>query len=341
MFVINYLTNLDLEKYDYILGISGDYIDDVLIEIVKKLELRIVYFPCRKKHTIKYFVELVNFIRKERIDAIHIHGNSTTITIDLLAAKIGGCKCRIAHCHNSKCDYKRINVILRPLFRKIYTVGIACSREAAINMFGEADNVYILKNGIDTQKFHYSNLHRNKIRNELNILNSEIVLGHVGAFNNQKNQEFLIALMNKLLAQSKMYKLVLVGEGIKQEEIKKLAVKSKLDDRVLFLGKRDDVADVMNAFDIFVFPSKFEGLGIVAIEAQSVGLPCIVSEYVPYIAKTTTNIEYLKLDVDIWTEKILNGKFEIKTECNREVRENGWDIKNCVEELQKIYYSLL
>lgn len=341
MFVINYLTNLDLNKFEYYLGISGDYIDQSLLKKVEELNVKIVYLPCRKRQTIEYFFKLKKIVKNENIDIVHIHGNSATVAIDLLAAKQGGCKRRIAHCHNSRCDYKKANKLLKPIFNRVYTCGIACSEEAALNMFGKVDSIRIIKNGIDTNKFCFNEKKRKMMRDNLNILDKDILLGHVGAFNNQKNQEFLIELIKKLIYYDDSYKLVLVGEGEKLEFIKKMAKDYGVDNKVLFLGKRDDIAAIMCIFDIFVFPSKFEGLGIAAIEAQSTGIPCIASEEVPLIARVTDNMEYLKLDVDEWCKRILNDNLNIDIEGNMKVKAQGWDIRTCANELQMMYMSIL
>ena len=339
MFVVNYLSHMDLDKYEYHLGISGNYIDDNLLRRLENLNIKIHIFPCRKKKTVRYFLELKKYIKENSIELCHFHGNSATLTIDLLAAKLAGCKNRIAHCHNSKCDYKIANQLLKPFFISLYTVGVACSDVAAANMFGKNRNsIYIIKNGIDTQKFRFNNECRVNVRKEFNIMHDKIVLGHVGGFNEQKNQKFLIDMFKNLYSINSAYMLVLVGDGEKKQELMQYSSNIGIKkEAILFLGNRSDVNILMNAFDCFLLPSIFEGLGIVAIEAQSIGLSCILSNEVPDITKVTDNVVYLPLDIDKWTYEILGAKYSInERQCNF-VRENGWDIRDCVKDLENIY----
>lgn len=177
-------------------------------------------------------------------------------------------------------DNKKITQIMnekkyKAFFNSLYTVGIACSDIAAVNMFGK-NGAQIIKNGIDTQKFRFNSEYRANARKELHITNDKIVLGHVGGFNEQKNQKFLIDMFKKLYSINSNYILVLVGDGEKRQELmqysRDIGIKNET---VFFLGNRSDVNMLMNAFDCFLLPSIFEGLGIVAIEAQSTGLSCI------------------------------------------------------------------
>lgn len=336
MFVLTYLQNLDKRKYHFYLGISGNEINDILYKEAKKMDMEIICMPCRKHETFKYVIDLMKFIKKNHIDIFHIHGNSTTITIDLLAAKMAKCKIRIAHCHNSKCDFKIVNKIIRPVFNKLYLEGFACSEKAAINMFGrdweKKKCVYILKNGIEINKFTYSENHRMRLRKELHIDDSDTILGHVGFFNEQKNQRFLVNLMERIIHEGRLnYKLVLVGDGPNKNKIQKMAKDKGLDRYIYFLGIRNDIPSILSCFDIFLFPSIFEGLGIAVIEAQSSGLPCILSDNIPRITKILDTTEYAMLDEKLWVNRIIQKKRN-KNRRNAviAVRELGWDIVgNC------------
>ena len=337
MFVVNCLSHMDLDRYEYHLGISGRYIDDNLLRKLDDLNITIHIFPCRKKETVAYFLQLRDYIRENGIELVHFHGNSATLAIDLFAAKLAGCKHRVAHCHNSKCDHKIANQLLKPFFNSLYTVGIACSDIAAVNMFGK-NGAQIIKNGIDTQKFRFNSEYRANVRKELHITNDKIVLGHVGGFNEQKNQKFLIDMFKKLYSINSNYILILVGDGEKRQELmqysRDIGIKNET---VFFLGNRSDVNMLMNAFDCFLLPSIFEGLGIVAIEAQSTGLSCILSDRVPSITNVTNSVVYLPLDSDRWVQEILKSKYSIDESQSLVVRENGWDIRKCVKDLEDIY----
>lgn len=339
MFVLNFLSNMDLEKYEYHLGISGNYIDKELFEKIEKLNIKIHIFPCRKRNTIRYFYQLKNYIKENKIDLVHFHGNSSTLVIDLLAAKLAGCKRRVAHSHNSESQYRKLNMLLRPIFNLLYTTGIACSENASLNMFGgNKKNIYILKNGIDTKKFKYNSKIRREIRKKLNISDSQVVLGHVGGFNNQKNQKFLVDLYKKISDESSKYILIFVGDGKMSDEIKRYTKELGIStNSIRFLGNRHDIERIMNCFDCFVFPSIFEGLGIVMIEAQSIGLSCIASEHVPSITNVTGNVSFLPLNLDSWKDKILNNNFSVLPEQVKLVKDGGWDVRSCAKNLENIY----
>lgn len=348
MFVLEYLKYLDKTKYHFYLGISGNNINDFLYKKIKNIKnIDIISLPCRNKGIFHYFISLIKTIKSKEIKIFHIHGNSSTITIDLLAAQISKCPIRIAHCHNSKSNHDIINKILQPFFNKMYSKGFACSKDAAIHMFGKNwetnKRISILKNGIECGKFIYNKSERKRIRNELQIKDSEIVLGHIGVFNNQKNQKFLIDIIELLQKSGKYnYKLVLVGNGPNKSKIEKLVVKKGLGKYIIFAGVRNDIPSVLCGFDIFLFPSIFEGLGIAVIEAQSSGLSCILSDKVPCITKILDSTQYITLDINLWSEKIL----EYKINNNREnssfkVQSLGWDIlDNCVI-LEKEYEKLI
>lgn len=345
MFVINYLENLDKDKFEYILGISGNTIDDNLLNRIKKTNVSIVKLPCRKNKPIEYFFAVSQFIRKNKIDLFHIHGNSSTVSLDLMAAKIGGCRYRIAHCHNSECDYKRMNKILQPVLNRLYYKGFACSENAAFNMFGVGwgkRNVTVLKNAIDTSKFFFSNEGRSDVRGEFGIDESTRVICHIGGFNEQKNQLFLVKVAS-MLSKQLDYKILFVGDGKERQSVFIKANECGLADRVIFTGNREDIRNILSAADIFVLPSLFEGLGIVAIEAQSVGLPCLLSDAVPPITKILDSTKYIPLNEEVWVREIqvLIENSMRKEDAWKSVREAGWDIKDNAKKLELEYEMIL
>lgn len=347
MFVLTYLQNLDKSKYRFHLGISGKEINDSLYKQALNMDIEIIFMPCRKHDTFHYILDLAKYIKTKHIDIFHIHGNSTTITIDLLAAKIAKCKIRVAHCHASKCDHKIVNELLQPFFNRLYSQGFACSEDAAINMFGKKWKkrkcISILKNGIETNKFIYRESEKIDIRKKLQLTDKDIVLGHIGFFNNPKNQIFLINLIEMLIGTgTQNYKLVLVGDGPNKEKIQALVDKKGINNYVHFLGIRNDIPSILSSFDMFLFPSIFEGLGIAVIEAQSNGLPCILSDRVPQITKILDSTEFVALDEKLWIDKIVEKRKNSHREnAVLKVQEFGWDIVDNCDILQKEYYRLL
>lgn len=288
-------------EYSFAINIENDN------ELIDKLTCHgenYYYLPDKKKSLIKYMISLYNVCNKKNFDAIHIHGNSATMIIELLIASICGIKIRIVHCHNSKCEHPYLNKILKPVFKHLYTKAVACSEIAGEWIFGK-NNFAILHNAIDLNLFHFSEDKRHEIRNKLNISDDTLVVGHVGNFNEQKNQEFLIKIFYNLQIRYKTA-LILLGTGNLEEKIKEMVMSYTIEDKVFFIGMRTDVYNWMFAMDIFVFPSKWEGLGMVAIEAQACGLSVLASDQVPISVKIG-DVHFLSLDASIeeWSTAII------------------------------------
>ena len=128
---------------------------------------------------------LRRYIAKEKIDIVHVHGSSAIMSVELLAAKLAGCKVRIAHSHNTTCENKKVDQMLRPLFNKLYTERFACGQEAGKWMFG-TQSFMVIPNGRSLQKYEYNSEKRVQYRNKLNVPANAFIIGHVGRFNDQK-----------------------------------------------------------------------------------------------------------------------------------------------------------
>ena len=298
----------------------------------------------RNKKPIKYLFHLMNIIKKNKYDIVHVHGNSSTMALELAASKLAGCKCRIAHSHNTKCDHTIINKLLRPLFSHLYTDCCACSKEAGEFLFGNK-KCYVVNNGLPLALYGFSNELREKIRNEIGV-SDKYVIGHIGRFCYQKNQEFLIRLIKKIKEINNDAVLLLVGTGTDETLIRRQVVESGLEENVIFYGTTDKVYEIVQAMDVFVFPSRFEGLGIVAIEAQAAGLNCVASEAVPKAARIMNKTVFLPLEGndEAWINAILkNGISSEKRQNDKdiikiEMQNRGYDIdNNCIEMLR--YYK--
>ncbi len=267
---------------------------------------------------LKLMGNLYMYLKKSEAKIIHI--NSSAFSIQFLVSFVSilaGIPIRIIHCHNFKKDTK-VKKILRKISKPILcflgTDFFACSFEAAEWMFTNdiiKKNKYnVIKNGIEINRFLYNEEVRKEYRKKLNIEN-KIVIGHIGRFQEQKNHEFLIKIFNKLYKDNNKYHLLLVGEGELENKIRQLVKMYKIENGVTFLGVRKDVENLYQAMDLFLFPSLFEGLGIVAIEAQTSGLPTIVSDTLPSEVKITNLLSFmsLKKDTEEWAEVIKNINF--------------------------------
>ncbi len=226
------------------------------------------------------------------------------------------------------------------LSENIATDFAACSEEAARWLYGDKipkEKIKIIPYGVALEQYRYDADVRKRYRAELEIEN-EYVIGHVGRFAYQKNHEFLIEIFRKIVRIDNNVKLLLVGIGELEEKVKAEVREYKLEDKVIFTGKREDVCGLMQAMDIFVFPSRFEGFGIVLIEAQAAGLKCLTSKNVPEKARITDNIEFLDLDQRVWIDGILKYKKGYAREDMYNIMEQkGWSMKAYAEAFEQIY----
>lgn len=294
----------------------------------------------RNRNPVKYILSLANIIKKNRYDIVYVHGNSATMAVELFAAVLGGCKVRVAHSHNTQCDHQKINRLLMPVFSRLYTDCCACSVEAGQFLFGRK-KCYIVNNGLYLPKYMFDQEVRDSIREKYN-LDDKTVIGHIGRFAYQKNQEFLVDILKAAVEKGNNAALLLVGEGELVDEVKQRVREENLEARTVFYGTTDCVNEVVQAMDCFVFPSRFEGLGIAALEAQASGLACVASMQVPRKMKIDERTTFLSLDekIDTWVNTVVHNSTspEERNQTVIEVKHNfekaGYDIeKNCAEML--------
>jgi glycosyltransferase involved in cell wall biosynthesis len=189
-------------------------------------------------------------------------------------------------------------------------------------------------------KFIYNEEKRNKIRNEFNVT-EKLVIGNIGRFVEQKNHSFLIDVFYEVLKKNEDSALMLVGTGELEDFLKDKIRKLKIEDKVIFTGFRNDIPDLLQAMDVFLFPSLFEGLGIVLIEAQAASLKCITSKnVVPKETNVSELIEYVSLNesVKIWADKVLEASIKYnRVEMKNEIENMGFSIEKVSKEIQGFY----
>ena len=217
----------------------------------------------------------------------------------------------------------------------------ACGQEAGKWMFG-GQNFTVLNNAIDAEKYIYNASVRAEVRQELGIEPQSLVVGHVGRLSPQKNHAYLIDVFHALLQKHADSKLVLVGRGNLEAEIRKQCENLGIADRVIFTGVRNDVNRLLQAMDVFLLPSVYEGLGIVAVEAQAAGLPCVCSNRVPEeCVRTEGLVQFLPLEdgTERWAQEVLNRSNTVRLDRSSEIRKNDFDIRENAGWLQDFYLS--
>lgn len=278
---------------------------------------------------------------------VHMHSSSKNYLVLKYAGKYG-IPVRIAHSHNidfqTKNKIKKMyGIILKRQLLRFSTDYFACSKIAGEWLFGKRNvkngKVKIIHNAVDYEKFKFDEVTRMKIRKELNINENEKIFGNVGRFTTQKNHLFLIDIFNEIHDICKNTKLILVGTGEKETEIKNKVHNLKLTENVIFAGFRKDVNKIMQAMDVFILPSLHEGLPVVAIEAQASGLPVFTSkDVVTKEVKITSGLEFISLEkkANEWAKVILEKDLTRK-DTKKELKQAGYFINDVVNELQEIY----
>ena len=337
--IMNYYRHIDRNKVQFDFLVHRDFEADYDNEI-ETMGGRIYRLPQLNPIGKQYLSELnLFFAEHSEYKIVHCHLDCMA-GIPLKAAKKYGVPVRIAHAHNSN-QTKDAKYILKLFFKrnipKYATKLFACGTQAGQWMF-KTDDFHVMNNAIDVSQYTYSNIVASEMRKALGILPGEKVCGHVGRFMAQKNHEFLVYVFAKMPSNTK---LLLVGDGELHESMEKLAEELGVRDRVLFMGVRADVNRLLQAMDIFVFPSLYEGLPVSLIEAQAAGISCIVSDRVPRECKIIDNMEFLSLDesAEVWAEHIMQHMNDKRSDAAKEICKAGYDIVKNAEWLQNFYLT--
>lgn len=351
-FHYNGITNSIMNYYRYMdksslrMDFLVPYCLEELKEEIYKNGDNIFEFSNRKTNPIGYFWNLYKLLKKNKYDIIHIHGNSSTLLIELSAANLAGIKHRIVHSRNSDANHKFFHKLFRPLLNRMCNHSFACGKLAGEWMFGKK-TFEIITNGNDLEKYKFNNIVRKEFRSKLNI-SSEIVIGHVGRFNYQKNHEFLIDTFYHLCKLNDNYKLVLIGDGVKRNSIEKKVEELCLSNKVKFIGNSTIVEKYLQAFDIMVFPSRFEGLPNVVIEWQIAGLKSFISNNITDEVKITPLVNFLSIDSNptVWAKQVNSCDLPVDREQdNIEIQElisnAGFNITENAKRLKQLYENMV
>lgn len=340
---LDFMRSIDKSDMEFSIVAMPANEQEILTEFTN-LGCKVVLFPDRRKETIDYMLALFNQIKREKYDIVHVHGSSALMSIELFIAKIAGVKVRIVHSRNTKSDHSKIDKFLRPIFYRLYTHAFACGQEAGEWLF-ENRNFTIIHNGKDLEKFSFNNEMRTQIRHKFRWENS-IVIGHVGNFNYQKNHEFLLEIFRDLVVKNHQYVLCLMGDGPEKGSIESIAKMYGIDDKVIFMGRINNVNEMLQAMDLMLLPSRFEGLPNVVLEWQASGLPCIVSDTVTKECAVTPIVQFLSIsDYSVWVEKISNYQFSDRASQKDyykiKLAGAGFDLSENAKDLRALYFSLV
>ena len=334
--LMNYYRNIDRNKvqFDFLThrpeSEKKDYDDEI-----RSLGGKIYHMPVLNPFSPGYKKSLDQFFKEHKeYKIVHSHLDCLS-AYPLKAAKKNGVPVRIAHAHTTLVENnikKYIKLFSKKLIPKYPTNLFACGKLAGEWMF-EGKSFQILNNAIDTKKYIFNPAVRKKKREELGISENEYVIGHVGNFTPPKNHAFTIELFAEICNKKENARLVLVGGGDAIQQHKEKALELGISDKIIFTGKRTDVPDLMQAMDVFLFPSIYEGLPVTLVEAQAAGLHCIVSDNVTREVAITKLIEFISLNEskDIWTDRILRYENSNRGNMLTEIENGQYDIvKNAI-----------
>lgn len=346
--VMNYYRHIDRTKIQFDFLCDEDS-TNIPYEEIEQLGGRVILIPPYQK-VFKYQKELIRIFKENNYKIVHSHINTLSV-FPLRAAKKAGVKVRIAHSHSTtnKKEWKKnlLKQMLRPFSKAYATDYMCCSELAGRWLFGDkaydSGQVYLLNNAIDLDKFKYNESLRKEKRKELNIKDDTLVIGHIGRFVAQKNHIFLIDIFNEVHKKNSNSLLLLVGQGPLKEEIKNKVKELKLDDSVRFLGQRNDVNELYQAFDVFCLPSLYEGLPVVGVEAQASGLLCILSNAMTKETKVLDITKFMSLNntPEEWADSILDDVKRYKRiDTSKEMAAKNFNIKEEAKKLEKYYLNL-
>ena len=339
--VLNYIKNFNRDKYNITICCSLP-IANIYFQECKNNGFKLIELPS-KKHLFQYLHKLSK-IYKKKFDIVEFEANSSLIFFELLLAWIKRIPLRVVHSHNTTSNYKLLHFILRPLVCCFSNLKIACDINSGRWMF-KNKKFYVANNGIYTEKFIYSKEESLYLRQKLGLDNDIFIIGHTGRLNEQKNQIFLLDIYEEYLKINDNSLLILVGNGPLKEKLITIAKQRELLNKILFLGEINYTDKIYNLFDIFVFPSLYEGFPLSLIEAQANNCPCLISSKInkQVVLNNRIFFESLENNAKNWAKKIeeirnINFSREFNDD---ETRIEDFNIKNLASKYEMILENKL
>lgn len=288
-----------------------------------------------KKNVFSYMNSIKKLVRAQRYDAVYIHGNSAMMFFDSLPAKMAGTKV-ITHCHNTKSDYPIVHYILKPFFNLTVDKKIGCSSLSSQWAYC-GKNIKTIINGVNIDTFRFNEAVRKNIRTELGWANKKIV-GHIGRFNYQKNHKKLIRIFKRIHELDDSCRLLLIGSGELKEQIEKQIVDLQLKNVVKIIDHTNAPQDYMQAMDIMIMPSRFEGLCLVTIEAQANGMPVLIDELFTPESVATEQAKVMDLEKpdDTWATMALKMMNKGRKNVAKQLKEKKMDYFDMMSGIQEI-----
>lgn len=341
-FVMNIYRNIDRNKFQFDFVVHNKDKNFYLDEI-KKLGGNVYYVPKYNGYNhFQYIQAWKNFFNEHsEYKIIHSHVRSTASIILRVAKKYG--LVTICHSHSTS-NGRGLSSFVKKIYQKriVYYADylFGCSKEANEWLYGKkyAKKSFVLNNTIDTSKFVYNGETRKRVRKKLGI-NNKFVLGQVGRLSQVKNHNFSIRLLNEYLKINKDAFLLIIGDGELYSDLSNEIKKQDLSNNILILKNRSDVNELMQAMDVYIMPSLYEGLPLALVEAQTASLPCIISDNVGAGIIINDLVKKLPLNenIDLWIKQLEKCKMNYRTDRTKQIINAGFDVKSNVVWLEKFY----
>ena len=335
--LMNYYRHIDRTKIQFDFLVHRDFQAE-FDEEIEALGGRIYRVPPMNPLKLSYWKALDAFFREHPYEIVHCHLNYKSGVV-LAAAKKAGVSVRIAHAHTAGMSAglsKLARIMMKPLIPRTATHFLACGKTAGDAIFGNCAYT-IIPNALDAAAFRFSPECRHKMRQNLGLSDDYTII-HVGRFGSEKNHSFLLDVFANVLRKEPSAKLLLVGDGDLRPAMEEKAAQILPEESVCFLGARKDIPELLQAADVFVFPSIFEGLPVTMIEAQAAGLPCVKSDTITDECIVTDLVASLPItDPALWAEEILKKRGTARTDRLAEIQASGYDITAAAEKLTHFY----
>lgn len=343
--VMNYYRHIDRSQVQFDFLVDSDS-TRVPRDEIESLGGRVFIVPPYQK-PLSYQRELVKLFTEQRWPIVHSHINTLSV-FPLRAAQQAGVPVRIAHSHSTANPNERaktaVKDVLRTQANRYPTDRFACSELAGKWLFGKNIDFMVMPNAIDLSRFTFSRMKRESLRSELGVEDRVFVILHMGRFVEQKNHRFLLEVFCEFLKDNPDSLLLLAGEGPLRCEMEEQAKSLGIEKYVRFLGQRNDADRLYCAADVFCLPSLYEGLPVVAVEAQATGLPILMSDKVTREALITSRAEMIPIDADIceWADAVKNVGMVRLSEISSEDSEaiSRYNIENAAPVLVRKYIEL-
>ena len=345
--LMSYYRHIDRQslKFDFLFYEKREpnYENEIL-----KLKGRVFYSP--KPTQMRKFNAFINGFcaeHSEEYDIIELHDPFLFFFYRNMKKKLK-CKIFISHAHSTRMSDSLLGELRNRLLLKFNIkrpdVLFACSAVAGVKTFGKKFARYgiVINNAIDLKKFNNNEQKRNRFRKELRI-EGKFVVGHVGNFTEPKNHAFILEVFSRVLSEQPNSELFLIGSGDRIKAVQDRCKALDIYDKVIFAGVRNDICNILCAFDVFLFPSLYEGFGIALIEAQAVGLPCVYSDVIPKEVNVITEnnrILSLKQKYQDWVKAILDKRLEINYKTKEKIEKRGFSIESEAVKLVELYEKI-